>query len=152
MRGVLVWKLPYYNQVLSTVHSVRDTYPGYPQWFNNKFMYGLKNTTERAYCFAVDGPKLVGVSLLKNTEPEKKICCLFVSPDYRHMGIATKLMQASFALLHTQKPLMTVSNNNLSQIKPLINRFGFELSRKQPSAYRPDLVEYFYNEHYSNSK
>lgn len=144
--------LMYYNQVLDLTRAICATYPKYAQWFDTKFMHGLRNTNDRAYCFAVDGIRLAGVSLLKNTTYEKKVCCLFVSPDYRRMGIASKLIQASFAMLHTQKPLMTVSNNNLDQLKPLISRFGFELSRTQPGAYRPDLIECFYNEHYFKSK
>ncbi len=142
----------YYAQVLGLTHTISDTYPEHAQWFNDKFMHGLRNANNRAYCFAVDGTRLAGISLLKNTTTEKKLCCLFVSPDYRRMGIATKLIQASMDLLGTPKPLMTVSNNNLNQLQPLIDRFGFELSRTQTGAYRPDLVEYFYNEHYLNSK
>lgn len=142
----------YYNQVLALTHTICDTYPGHAQWFNDKFMPGLRNNDGRAYCFAVSGPRLTGVSLLKNTADEKKICCLFVSPDCRRMGVASKLMQDSIAMLRTQKPLITISNNNLEQLQPLINRFGFELSRTQAGAYRSDLVEYFYNEHYLNSK
>lgn len=142
----------YYDQVLDLTHTIGGTYPGHKQWLNDKFMQGLKKGDGRAYCFAVAGRRLTGVSLLKNTAAEKKICCLFVLPDYRRMGIASKLIQSSFEILNTQKPLMTVSNNNLEQLQPLLKHFGFELSRTQTGAYRPDLEEYFYNEHYLNSK
>jgi len=142
----------YYNQVPVLTRTIAETYPGYKKWFQDKFMVGLQNETSRAYCFAVDGLTLAGLSLLKNTPEEKKICCLCVSPNYRRMGLASKLMQSSLDLLHTTKPLMTISNNNLNQWQTLIKRFGFELSRTQAGAYRPDLVEYFYNEHYTRNK
>lgn len=142
----------YYDQVLGLTHIISDTYPGLLNWFNNKFISGLKLGNERAYSFVVDGAHLAGVSLLKNAPTEKKICCLFVAPEYRRMGLASQLIQASFKILDTTKPLITVSDNNLSQLQKLLDRYGFELSRSQPGAYRPDLVEYFYNEHYWQSK
>ncbi len=35
----------------------------------------------------------IGVALLKDTDEEKKICCLFVREDCRNNGIASCLMK-----------------------------------------------------------
>ena len=68
---------------------------------------------------------------------EKKLCCLFVDPNYRGQKIASKLIEDSFELLNTNKPLMTVSQQNLGMLQKLIDRYGFELT---------SVKEYYYNE------
>lgn len=138
----------YYDQIIPLTRTIAETYPAHINWVDNKFIGGLKTSLERAYSFAVDKDVLAGCSLLKNTPEEKKICCLFVDPLYRGQGIASQLIENSFELLQTLHPVMTVSNNNINQLIKLINRYNFELTRTVKGAYRPDLVEYYYNEHY----
>ena len=142
----------YYNQIIPLTKSIADTYPAHIEWVDKKFLSGLKTTTERAYSFAVDKDILAGVSLLKNSPDEKKICCLFVSLDYRRLGIAAQLIENSFQLLKTNKPLMTVSNNNISQLIRLIERYKFELTRTIKGAYRPELIEYYFNDFKSKTR
>ena len=151
-----------YIQLPTLTKKIGDTYPGHSEWLNNKFIAGLQSGNERGYSFAVS-PKwidfrygslydtvhtkqLVGCSLLKNSPEEKKLCCLFVDPAYRKQGIASKLIEHSFEILGTEKPFLTVAENNLDQLKPLINKFNFELTSVKESIYRKGVKEYYYNE------
>lgn len=149
----------FYNQLPVLTKSIGSSYPGHFEWLSNVFLGGLRDGN-RGYSFAIDNNKftdvcgghmvqmykLAGCALLKNTDEEKKICCLFVDPEYRYQGIASHLIENSFEMLGTDKPLMTVAENNLSQLQKLINRYDFELTSVRDSVYRRGIKEYYYNE------
>lgn len=151
----------FYAQVPHLTRSIVDSYNGHFEWLEKKFFPNLKYGT-RGYSFAIDydneavintgisglklAPYLSGCALLKNEPEEKKLCCLFVDPNYRGQKIASKLIEDSFELLNTNKPLMTVSQQNLGMLQKLIDRYGFELTSIKESVYKPGVKEYFYNE------
>lgn len=154
--------MQYYIQIQELTKVIGKSYPGHLKWLNETFIGGLWKQ-ERAYSFAVDFGnkilfpygdcfdrvstyKLAGCSLLKNTPEEKKICCLFIDPQYRKQGIASKLITDSFELLGTTKPLITVSENNLSMLEPIIKKYNFELTDVKNSVYRKGVKEYYYNQ------
>ena len=154
--------MQYYIQLPELTKEIGKTYPGHIKWLNETFTAGLWKD-ERAYSFAVDYNnkilfpygdcfdrvstyKLAGCSLLKNTPEEKKICCLFIDPQYRKLGIASKLISSSFELLGTTMPLITVSENNLPMLEPILKKFQFELTSVQDSVYRKGVKEYYYNQ------
>ncbi len=137
----------YYEQLPRLTEEIGKSYSGHLVWLNTKFLPGL-HTKTRGYSFAIDDRTdwLSGCTLLKNEPSEKKLCCLFVDPNYRKLGIASKLVENSFELLRTDKPVMTVSEQNLSQLQPIIKRYGFELTSVKESVYKQGVREYFYNE------
>lgn len=152
-----------YQQIPILTKTIAESYPGHFAWIDEKFLPNLHDRT-RGYSFSVDydtpvkipnrlhkgqildSYHLSGCSLLKNTPDEKKICCLFVDPNYRNQGIASQLIKNSFEILRTDKPLMTVSEHNLPQLQKLIDRFGFELTSVKDSVYLPGVREFYYNE------
>lgn len=150
----------FYGQVAWLTRDILDSYDGHWDWLQYKFFPGLQKGT-RGYSFAVDYDSaqsittkkgiipvhsLVGCALLKNEPDEKKLCCLFVDPNYRGQKIASKLVEDSFELLNTNKPVMTVSQQNLGMLQKLIDRYGFELTSVKESVYKPGVKEYYYNE------
>ena len=151
----------FYGQVAWLTRDILDSYDGHFDWLQNKFFPGLLKNT-RGYSFAIDSESkyvvktrrlgllpvytLAGCSLLKNEPDEKKLCCLFVDPTYRGQKIASTLIENSFELLQTNKPVMTVSQQNLAQLQKLIDRYGFELTSVKESVYKPGVKEYYYNE------
>jgi len=151
----------FYGQVAWLTRDILNSYEGHYEWLQNKYFPGLLQGT-RGYSFAIDTNSkyyvktrrlgsmpvyvLAGCSLLKNEPDEKKLCCLFVDPQYRGQKIASTLIENSFELLETNKPVMTVSEQNLSQLQKLIDRYGFELTSVKESIYKPGVKEYYYNE------
>lgn len=151
---------PLYGQVAWLTREILDSYDGHWDWLQNKFFPGLKEG-KRGYSFAVDYDSaqaittkrgiipvhtLAGCALLKDEPDEKKLCCLFVDPNYRGQKIASKLVEDSFEILKTNKPVMTVSQQNLGMLQKLIDRYGFELTSIKESVYKPGVKEYYYNE------
>ena len=154
--------LQFHIQVPVLTKEIGLTYPGHQKWLDTTFTQGLVDGN-RGYSYAVDYHnkilfpygslldrvstyKLAGCSLLKNTPEEKKICCLFVDPQYRKQGIASQLIRESFNILQTDTPLITVAENNLPQLEPLLKKFNFELTSVLDSVYRKGVKEYYYNQ------
>ena len=134
-----------YKKMLLLTHSINDTYKGHTNWYNNVFLPGLKKK-ERAYIIALDkNGVLAGCVFLKNTIDEKKICTLFVSPDFRRQGIATALMEESIKRIG-EHPLITVSSRNLDQLSPLLSKFGFHLSAVKNGVYNSEDTEFYFND------
>ena len=151
---------PLYGQVAWLTRDILDSYDGHWDWLQNKFFPGLQEG-KRGYSFAIDSDSkqivtlkrgimpiytLAGCALLKDEPDEKKLCCLFVDPNYRGQKIASKLVEDSFEVLNTNKPVMTVSQQNLGMLQKLIERYGFELTSVKESVYKPGVKEYYYNE------
>ena len=136
----------YYKQIMQFAETIVNYYPCYTDWLNNKFFYGLKSDTmRRGYVFAVDNNVLSGIALLKKDAQEKKICCLFVKPEYRKQGIATNLIRQSISLLQIDRPLITISEQNLSLFLPLFRNFGFEITEIKHGIYKKGIKEYYFN-------
>ena len=133
-----------YNDILALTQPIRQFYPNYEDWFKNTFISGLKRK-KRLYILAqTETGILAGCILIKNTADEKKICTLFVKPEFRKQGIATALIRETIQLLG-EYPLITVSQENMKQVFPLLTRLGFRLSTTRQDLYRPGSTEYFFN-------
>lgn len=134
-----------YEGIAELIKSGKDTYPDWNDWFFNKFIPGLKNGSRKIVvaCNNLDNP--LGVALLKDTEEEKKICCLFVRENCRRKGIANNLLKKSFAVLKTNKPLLTVSDKNISQLRKLLDKNDFTFSYKKKGVYQKNDTENYFN-------
>ena len=130
-----------YQQVLVMSATIETIYPDYIDWYQRVFLTGLKRG-ERALIVATNRKHLVGCALVKKTPDESKICTLFVHPDHRGKGIGTQLMKASLSYLGPH-PLLTVSEQNLAQFQPLLNKFNFHLDGQ---AKRGKHMEYYFND------
>ena len=120
-------------------------YPHYDIWFQNTFIPGLKKK-ERLYTIAQTETGVVtGCILMKNTANEKKICTLFVRPEFRHQGIGTALIRQAIQELGDY-PLITIPQENMPLFFPLLTRLGFHLSAARKGIYRNNIMEYFFND------
>lgn len=134
-----------YKEILMMTLSLRNTYPQYLHWFQSVFIKGLKNG-ERSYLIARNTrQELIGCALLKHTSTEKKLCTLFVHPLFRRQGIGKALMAETIKILG-ELPAITVSKENLPQMRPLLTHFGFHLSTVKQNVYRPDSTEFYFND------
>ena len=133
-----------YQDILKLTLSIQDNYPNYQKWYKNTFLEGLKKG-ERGIITVCDKGKVLGVVLFKDTPAEKKLCTLFVHPDYRKKGIATQLVKAVVQELG-EKPFVSVSEQNFPQINPLFQKMGFHLSARVKGVYFPEKMEYYFND------
>ena len=138
-----------YQEILNLTMPVGETYPAYVKWYRQTFLKGLQQG-ERGIITASDQGRLLGVALFKDTVAEKKLCTLFVHPDFRKKGIASHLLKVVIQELG-EKPLVSVSENNLPQVESLFQKMGFGLSAHIKGAYRSERTEYYFNDKKQNA-
>lgn len=122
---------------------VKNSYPEYKNWFLNKHVPRLG--IDRNILFAVYKMEIVGVINLKNTTEEKKICTLYVKPGFRFNRIGTNLLKMAFEQLGTSKPLITISDDKLFELKSFILNNNWEVSEKLDNFYCYNHNEYVFN-------
>lgn len=125
-------------------------YPFFVCWLDKVF-YEMQTSTHRKIiiCCGDNLFDIYGVSIIKDTEDEKKICTLRVLQNYRRRGIGTLLLHKSMDLLSDNQPLLTVSEKYLSEFKPFLKKNGFTLKSKVKSLYIKGMYEYFFNKAYN---
>lgn len=134
-----------YEGVAQLTRSINDTYSGHNKWLFEKFFPGLKDGSRKMVVAYNELNNPMGVALLKDTDDEKKICCLFVREDCRGKGLAGLLMSKSCEALKTDKPLITVADRNISQLQRLLDKHNFKFSYKKTGAYQENDTENYFN-------
>lgn len=123
--------------------SITPYYPNGAEWLSTKV---FSDDSNRLLLISQLPDGLVnGFSILKNEDSEKKVCTLFVSPDFRGKGVGNALLGRSLDLLECDKPLITVSDDLLLSFIPLFSRYGFENTESYTDRYRDGHIEYSFN-------
>lgn len=123
--------------------SIHD-YPRHDEWYRG-IVREIKEGLDRDIIIAYSGKEIAGVSVLKKSQLEKKICSLRVAKEYQGNGLGRALFRKSLDYLETDKPILTVSQNKKDEFQKIFKYFGFSLEQIYPGKYRPDLNEYCYN-------
>lgn len=144
------WSLEYkdfYASLKEFTKPINETYPQQEEWLDKTFFPGLENGSRKIVVAYGDNnlKHLIGVSLLKDTEDEKKICCLYVRDDCRCNGIGNALIKKSCETLKVENPAITVADKNLTMLKPLLDKNGFIFSYKNKGVYLESDTENYFN-------
>ena len=127
----------YADELYQLTDWICHDYPDHRSHYYQKYLPGLADgTREITGCYIGQIP--AGVIILKNTPEEKKISTLYIADDYRGLGLASKLVQASESFLGTLKPTITVADYKVPQFEGLIKRFGWEHTSTLPQGYYND--------------
>lgn len=124
------------------MHHVSEFYPEFDGWLNFKLLRGLKSG-DRKILIVKDNGKIAGLSVLKLTQVENKICTFFVAPEHRGKGYGTKLMKSSLEHFCGSVDITVCEERNAS-LYPFLDKNGFQLTSKVEGAYRPGAKEYYY--------
>lgn len=136
-----------HRQLKVVLSDLSAIYPDFTGWLAKVFNE-LSTTNRRKIILCKDGDSIIGVVILKDTKEEKKICTLRVLPRYQGSGIGTTLANMSCDILGERFPLITVSEDYISEYKPFLHAVGFKLKDKIKSLYRLGRYEYFFNKAY----
>lgn len=85
------------------------------------------------------------MACLKRDEEEQKICTLYVSDKCRGLGIGKAIVEESMRWLGTTKPLITLADYKLEMFKPIINKYGWELTEVVSGLYNDRSQELCFN-------
>ena len=136
-----------FQQVFLLLEDAKKYYPDFHTWFYGKVIHDVPFGKR---CILVAKQKernreIVGISILKNDEEEKKICTFFVQPKYRKNGIGKKLMEQSLMRIQCKFPLLTVPEEIHEEFKTLLAEYKFKLTSVGKDMYRVGRKEYLYN-------
>ena len=109
------------KKIVIETSSFKKDYPDYENWFWEKQVTGLFDGT-RDIIVAIKNNKIIGISNIKNTVVEKKICTLSVDKRYRMKTIGSKLVEISLKLLNTKTPVITMSLYKLPEFTSIIKK------------------------------
>jgi len=124
--------------------SLETVYPGFRHWFDSKVQPGIQAGTRYLDVIEHDD-KLAGIVIAKNEDGERKLCTVWVHPDFRGRGMGIRLIRAACLWLGTDQPLASVSEANHAPVDKLLKKLGFihTSSKVNPET---GLIEHFYNE------
>lgn len=113
-----------YHKIYQSLSDLEQIYHNiFKKWFYSKV---VKN--HRDIYVVIDQDKYIAVMILKNDHIESKICTLWVDSEYRNCGIGTQLIKKAINVLDCKKPKMSVNKVAYDTFKPLINKFGFDIT------------------------
>ncbi|SEH93620.1 Ribosomal protein S18 acetylase RimI [Pseudomonas asplenii] len=130
--------------IASHLSAVSHLYPGFKEWLYFKFKPEFLKGS-RDILVAYDGNNIAGLSLLKFSDLEHKVCTFYVVPAYRGLSIGNELMDRSLSFLCNQNVTISVSQEREVELYPVLKNSGFRLDRKIEGTYRPGVFESFYS-------
>lgn len=129
--------------LLKDLSDVSPLYPDFEGWLTFKFLGNL-SSGKRKLLIAHDGNRAFGYSLLKQDSQESKICTFFILEEYRSLGLGQNLMAQSLQILDSSETFITVADERLDELSPLLKSQGFTLSKSVPDMYRKGSQEHFW--------
>lgn len=140
-------KIEHLEQLLPFIKQLEEHYPETEKWFDKVRAEIIADTGIRDLITVVDGVKVVGMAILKNTEEEKKVCSIMVSPEHSNKGIGKLILDMAFIILGTKHPLITVNSvvYAVSSLKYLLKGMGFIYSKTVKNLYKDGEDELFFN-------
>lgn len=131
------------SKISHALEDVSKLYPDFQGWFRNKFMPSF-HMGERSILLAHNGSELCGVSLLKKTIEEDKICTFYVLPEFRGQKLGEALLDRSLEYFSTSDVLISVSTERVKELYPVLHSRGFQLESCIEDLYRQGNKEHFY--------
>lgn len=123
---------------------IAPLYPDFSAWLTFKFRRNLASG-ERNIVIAHDGNQVHGVSLLKSTAEERKICTFYVDEAVRGQGTGRELMNQSLHWLDSDDAIITVSDERLETLQPLLAQTGFQQQAELNDVYRKQHSEFIFS-------
>ena len=133
--------LSYIRVLLREFHS---DYPNIDQWFISKVYSGIISGN-RTILIKKKNNRILGLSILKHTAVERKLCTLYVDKKIQGKGVGTELLEESLGMLQYSHPIFTVSSKRIYEFQSLLRKFDFNLYAVYPDYYKKGLTEYVFN-------
>ena len=134
-----------YNYIYLFLMEANMQYPAFSVWYGNLFTDDMRLKPEREIIVCEKEYEIAGVTILKSTKEEAKICTMYVAEQYRHNGLGRRLMELSLEWLKNDKPVITLDKSNEPDFAGILKHFGFVLQEENCGLYNPGKVELIYN-------
>lgn len=125
------------NEIYLLTDYNNNQYPEYYKWFFGKSIPRIFDKSGDII-FYFDGFEVLGLTILKKTIDERKICTFMINDEYRKKGYSKLLLEDAFLYLGTEKPLITIPEVRLNEFSNIINTYNWNETNRTD--------EYFSNE------
>ncbi len=132
------------NDILLLSLRVKDDYPDYKIWYQNKQVPGIYDGTRNIIIAHYKG-RILGFASLKKTKSEKKICTFYVEKSFRKNKIGTLLIEKAIAYLEEEQPLITIPMNKLNDFIKIANKYNWKITDIKENLYRTTTPEVIVN-------
>ena len=100
----------YYNCIYLFLMEANIQHPEFSAWYSGLFTDDLRLKPEYEIVICEKEYEIAGVTILKLTKEEAKICTVYVTEQYRHNGLGRRLMELSIEWLENEKPVMMLDD------------------------------------------
>ena len=114
-------------------------YPEYFKWYYHTNIPRILDGEGEAI-FYLDGFQIVGLSMLKRTADESKICTFLIDEEYRKKGYSKMILEDSYEFLGTEKPLITIPEKRLDEFSKIIEAYGWVPTETTDEYYSPEVI------------
>ena len=125
------------NELFLNTQFNLEQYPGYLQWYYCKNIPRILSGLGEGL-FDLDTYLLKGLIFIKYDE--KKISTLYVDEEYRRNGLGQKMLEDSFKLLGTDKPLITIPEKKLFMFERFIKDYNWKETGVVNSYYSREII------------
>lgn len=126
------------------LYELNYEYPFFRTWYTERVLKNMHRGT-RHLDVVIYNKRIAAVLILKREQHEKKICTLRVHPAFQGNGIGRQLILRAFTLLETERPLISISDQRITQFSKLLKYFNFKLSDIKQGFYKKNIEEFIFN-------
>ena len=127
------------NEIFLLTDYNRLQYPEYYKWYYQKNLPRILAGNGEAI-FYLDGFQIVGLTMLKKSENESKICTFLINKEYRKRGFSKLILEDSYEYLGTERPLITIPKKRLDEFSKIIESYGWVASETTDEYYSPEVI------------
>ena len=127
------------NEIYLLTDYNRLQYPEYYKWYYQKNLPRILAGNGETI-FYLDGFQIVGLSMLKKSENESKICTFLINEEYRKRGFSKLILEDSYEYLGTERPLITIPEKRLDEFSEIIESYGWVASKTTNEYYSPEVI------------
>lgn len=127
------------NIINLSSNEISKYYPDFDKWIKSVIDNGISHNRDILF-MEDDYANIIGYSVIKYHT--KKICTLYVHPDFRRKGVGSALMTESLYRLDYEAHL-TIIEKLYSETKPFFDKFKFTLDKRPSVEYingQPELI------------
>lgn len=137
--------IPDLYNVFDILKPISNLYPDFHNWYWDKVVPGIILNDDKII-IAENKFEIIGVSIIKKADNEKKLRALRINDKYQKSGAGLYLMDQSLKELGVDKPLVSVAEEMINEYSRMfINRYDFRMTHVYNGLYRKNNLEYEFN-------
>lgn len=119
------------TKIYMITNFIVEDYPQYKEWYFTKQLPETIYGNRRNILFVrspKDEQEIIAMACLKKEAGEQKLCTLYVSSQYRSLGIGTAMVEEAMHWLGTTRPFITFVDYKLEMFRSMIYKYDWELT------------------------